>query len=239
MIEIIPAIDIIDGKCVRLEKGDYSKKKIYSSDPLETSRMFESWGVKRLHLVDLDGAKASGIVNYGILNRIASSTSLIIDFGGGIKTDADIKIAFENGASMVTCGSIAVKSPDKVAEWLELYGEEKIILGTDHRKGKIAYGGWLEDSEVEIFSFIRHYSSIGIKKLISTDIDKDGMLQGPSLEIYQQILDEFQSLYLIASGGVSDIDDVKKLSDIGVPAVIIGKAIYEGKITEKNLRTYL
>ncbi len=239
MIEIIPAIDIIDGKCVRLEKGNYSKKKVYSSDPLEISKKFESWGIKRLHLVDLDAAKASHIINYRILNEITSSTSLIVDFGGGIKSDNDIKIAFENGASMVTCGSIAVTNPEKVKEWLELYGPEKIILGSDHRNGKIAYGGWLEESELELFKFILHYSSIGMTKLICTDIEKDGMLLGPSLEIYQKILTDFKSLYLIASGGVSNINDVKKLSDNGIPAVIIGKAIYEGKISEKDLKLYL
>ena len=239
MIEIIPAIDIIDGKCVRLEKGDYSKKKVYSSNPVDISRTFESWGIKRLHLVDLDGAKASHIVNYRVLNEITSSTSLIIDFGGGIKSEEDLRIAFENGASMVTCGSIAVKNPEIVKEWLNIYGAEKIILGADHRNGNIAYGGWMENSKLELFSFIRQYINMGLEKVICTDIEKDGMLQGPSVEIYQQILSDFKSLYLIASGGVSDIEDVKRLSAAGIPAVIIGKAIYEGKITEKNLKPYL
>ena len=239
MIEIIPAIDIIEGKCVRLEKGDYSKKKVYSSDPVKVARMFESWGIKRLHVVDLDGAKASHIINHKILRKITVETSLIVDFGGGIKTETDLNIAFENGASMVTCGSIAVKDPEMVLKWLESYGAEKIILGSDHRHGKIALGGWLENTDIDLLSIIGKYYENGIKKVICTDIEKDGMLTGPSIDIYKQILTNFNDLFLIASGGVSDIHDIEELIHAGIPAVIIGKAIYEGKINEINLKPYL
>ena len=239
MIELIPAIDIIEGKCVRLEKGDYTSKKIYSSDPVEVARMFESWGLKRLHVVDLDGAKASHIINHKVLRKITSATSLIVDFGGGIKTENDLNIAFENGASMVTCGSIAVKNRELVLEWLKAYGDEKIILGTDHRNGKIALSGWLEDSEIELFNFIDEYHKAGIKKIICTDIEKDGMLSGPSLDIYKNILVNFKDLYLIASGGVSSVQDVDELNKFEIPAVIVGKAIYEGRINEHNIKPYL
>ena len=239
MIEIIPAIDIIDGKCVRLEKGDYSKKKVYNSDPVEVARMFEDWGLKRLHVVDLDGAKASHIVNHNVLRKICTKTDLIVDFGGGIKTETDLRIAFENGASMITCGSIAVKDPETVFKWLETYGEEKIILGSDHRNGKIALGGWLENTDIDLLSLIEQYDSKGIKMVICTDIEKDGMLTGPSIDIYKEILTTFNALYLIASGGVSSIHDIDELINAGIPAVIIGKAIYEGKIKDKNLKPYL
>jgi phosphoribosylformimino-5-aminoimidazole carboxamide ribotide isomerase len=239
MIEIIPAIDIIDGKCVRLEKGNYNSKKIYSSDPLEVARMFESWGVKRLHLVDLDGAKAHRILNYKVLANISLKTSLIIDFGGGIKSDEDIQIAFDNGASMVTCGSIAVKEPEKVMKWIQQYGLHRLILGADHRKGKVAVGGWLEESEMDLNDLIASYYSHGLRKVISTDIDKDGMLQGPSMDSYKELLKSFKEIYLIASGGVSGIEDVEKLNDAGVHGVIIGKAIYENYISEYDLKKFL
>jgi len=239
MIEIIPAIDIIEGKCVRLEKGDYSKKKVYSADPVEIACMFESWGIRRLHLVDLDGAKASHIVNFEVLNKITSATSLIVDFGGGIKSEEDLNIAFDNGAAMITCGSIAVKDQEKVIKWLINYGPDKIILGTDHRKGKIAITGWLEGSDIDLFTFIEGYFSRGIKKIICTDIEKDGMLTGPSFHVYQEILTKFKGLYVIASGGISNIKDVEKLNRERIPAVIIGKAIYEGKINEYDIKQYL
>ena len=239
MIEIIPAIDIIDGKCVRLEKGEYNRKKVYSKDPVETAKMFESWGVRRLHLVDLDGARAQHIINHKVLYRISRETSLIIDFGGGIKSNTDIETAFGNGAHMVTCGSIAVKKPEKVIEWIHKYGPDKLILGADHRKGIIAVGGWLEESNLNLMTLTEHYYKAGLRKIISTDIDKDGMLEGPSFEYYRELLNRFTDIYLIASGGVSDIQDVARLEESGLQAVIIGKAIYEKRITEKDLIKYL
>ena len=239
MIEIIPAIDIIEGKCVRLEKGDYTKKTIYDSDPVKIAQMFESWGIKRLHLVDLDGAKANSIVNQKVLKEICRKTALIVDFGGGIKSDADIEIAFENGAAMITCGSIAVRNPEKVFTWIEKYGPEKLILGADHRKGQISVTGWQEESSVQIFDLIDKYYNAGIRKVISTDIDKDGMLMGPSVETYKDILRKFNDLYLIASGGVASISDVEILARAGLQAVIIGKAIYERRITKAEFIKYL
>ena len=239
MIEIIPAIDIIDGKCVRLEKGEYNRKKVYSKDPVETAKMFESWGVRRLHLVDLDGARAQHIINHKVLYRISRETSLIIDFGGGIKSNTDIETAFGNGAHMVTCGSIAVKKPEKVIEWIHKYGPDKLILGADHRKGIIAVGGWLEESNLDLMTLTENYYKAGLRKIISTDIDKDGMLEGPSFEYYRELLNRFTDIYLIASGGVSDIQDVARLEESGLQAVIIGKAIYEKRITEKDLIKYL
>lgn len=239
MIEIIPAIDIIDGKCVRLEKGDYSKKKVYNNNPLEVAKMFESWGIRRLHLVDLDGAKATHVINHKILLSIANHTSLVIDFGGGIKSDEDIRIAFENGASMVTCGSIAVKEPETVIKWIENYGTEKLILGADHRNEKVAVSGWIEDSNYDVVNLIEKFYHAGISKVISTDIEKDGMLNGPSIEFYKKILSIFKNIYLIASGGVRNMDDISSLDLAGLHAAIVGKAIYEGHINEKNLKNYL
>ncbi len=235
MIKIIPAIDIIDGKCVRLEKGDYSKKKIYSEDPLEMAKTFESWGIQHLHLVDLDGAKAKKIVNTDVLNRIASRTSLIVDFGGGIRSDNDVRIAFENGASMITGGSIAVHDPAQFLKWLETYGPEKIILGADHQNEKISLNAWLEESETGLFPFLEGYVQKGITKVICTDIQKDGMLQGPSLELYKRILQKWPGLHIIASGGVSNLEDVLELDKAGVPAVIIGKAFYENRISKAEI----
>jgi len=235
MIKIIPAIDIIDGKCVRLEKGDYSKKKIYSEDPVEMAKTFESWGIQHLHLVDLDGAKAKKIVNTDILNRIATRTGLIVDFGGGIRSDNDVRIAFENGASMITGGSIAIHDPSMFLKWLGTYGPEKIILGADHQNEKISLNAWLEESETGLFPFLEGYIQKGITKVICTDIQKDGMLQGPSLELYKRILLKWPGLHIIASGGVSSFEDVLQLDKAGVPAVIIGKAFYENRISKAEI----
>ena len=235
MIEIIPAIDIIDGKCVRLEKGDYSKKKIYSEDPLEIAMTFESWGIKRLHLVDLDGAKAKSIVNINVLNRIATRTNLVIDFGGGIRSENDIRIAFENGASRITGGSIAIHDREKFLHWLEFFGSDKIILGADHKNGKISFNAWLEESETGLFPFLEYFIQKGIKQVICTDIQKDGMLLGPSLDLYKRILNIWPDIQLIASGGVSNLEDVHLLDKAGIPAVIIGKAIYENRISKEEI----
>lgn len=235
MIELIPAIDLIEGKCVRLSQGDYNQKKIYNENPLEIAKQFEDAGIRRLHLVDLDGAKAQHIVNYKTLQIISSKTNLIIDFGGGLKTDEDLKIAFENGASMVTGGSIAVKNPDTFHSWIKTFGTEKIILGADVKDEKIAVQGWIEVTDLNLLPFLKKNIDKGINKVICTDISKDGMLQGPSSELYKKILATYPNLYLIASGGISSIDDILYLDSIGVPAVIFGKAIYEGKITLKEL----
>jgi len=239
MIQIIPAIDIIDGKCVRLEKGDYDKKKVYSEDPLEMAKTFESWGIRQIHLVDLDGAKAKKIVNLEVLKRISSKTKLIIDFGGGIRSEKDLKIAFENGASMVTGGSIAVHEPQLFLEFLKLYGSNKIILGADHKNEKISMNGWLEESKTELFLFLEEYIKKGISKVICTDIQRDGMMEGPSIELYEKIVRKWPNLELIASGGVSNMNDILELERIGVPKVIVGKAIYENKISEKEIQNFL
>ena len=239
MIEIIPAIDIIDGKCVRLSQGDYGQKKVYNENPTEVSMMFEGVGVRRLHLVDLDGAKAQHIVNYKVLESIATSTSLVVDFGGGLKSDEDLRIAFECGASMVTGGSIAVKNPEIFRSWIEKFGSEKIILGADVKEEKIAVGGWLETTKVDLLPFVQDYRQAGIDKVICTDISKDGMLKGPSVELYEKILAEIPDLYLIASGGVSSMADIERLQEANVPAVITGKAIYEGKIKMEDLAKFL
>lgn len=239
MIEIIPAIDLIDGKCVRLSQGDYEQKKVYNENPLEVARMFEDAGIKRLHLVDLDGAKANHIVNYKVLEQIATKSNLIIDFGGGLKSDEDLKIAFSSGAQMITGGSIAVKNPDTFTSWIEKFGSGKIILGADVKDEKIAVGGWLETSTLDLLPFISNYKQKGISKVICTDISKDGMLQGPSLELYRKIMDKFNDLYLIASGGVSSIEDIEQLNEAGIPAVITGKAIYEGKIQLSDFKRFI
>jgi len=239
MIEIIPAIDIIEGKCVRLSKGDYDSKKVYNENPVEVAKEFEANGIRRLHVVDLDGAKSHHIVNYRILEKIATQTSLIIDFGGGIKSDEDLDIAFNSGAQMITGGSIAVKEPELFSEWISKYGSDKIILGADVKDKKIAVGGWKEGTDVELMPFLDQYIKKGIKKVICTDIECDGMLQGPSTNLYKEILEEFPSLYLIASGGVSCIDDIIKLEEAKVPAVIFGKALYEGNIQLKDLKIFI
>lgn len=238
-IEIIPAIDIIDGKCVRLSQGDYLQKTVYNENPLEVAKMFEAAGLKRLHLVDLDGAKAHHIVNQKVLENIASNTNLIIDFGGGLKSDEDLKIAFESGASMVTGGSIAVKSPDSFLRWIDKFGAEKIILGADAKNEMIAVAGWQESTGIDIFTFINNWYSEGIRKIISTDISRDGMLQGASTELYQKILKSIPQVFLIASGGVSSIADIIELQKAGIPAVITGKAIYEGRITMDEIKKFI
>lgn len=239
MIEIIPAIDVIDGKCVRLSQGDYDQKKVYNENPAEVAKMFEDAGVRRLHLVDLDGAKAQHIVNYKVLESITSKTNLVVDFGGGLKSDDDLRIAFECGASMVTGGSIAVKNPDVFLSWIEKFGAEKIILGADVKDEKIAVGGWIETTDLSLIPFIKKFKDKGVDKVICTDISKDGMLQGASNELYKKILDNFPDLYLVASGGVSCMDDIKALNDANVPAVITGKAIYEGKIKLTEIASFL
>lgn len=239
MIELIPAIDIIDGKCVRLSQGDYNSKKIYNENPLEVAKEFEANGIRRLHVVDLDGAASHHIVNYRVLDMIASRTSLIIDFGGGIKTDEDMLIAFENGAQMVTLGSVAVKNPDLFKKWLHQYGAEKIILGADAKDKRIAVSGWMEDSSLELIPFLHDYTKEGIFKVLCTDISKDGMLQGPSIALYKEIMKEFPEMHLIASGGVSCLQDLIALEEAGIPAVVFGKALYEGRITMKDLNRFM
>ncbi|WP_109853037.1 1-(5-phosphoribosyl)-5-[(5-phosphoribosylamino)methylideneamino]imidazole-4-carboxamide isomerase [Aquimarina sp. AU58] len=238
-MRIIPAIDIIDGKCVRLSKGDYNTKKIYNENPLEVAKEFEAHGIEYLHLVDLDGAKSKHIVNHRVLEQIASRTSLKIDFGGGLKTDDDLRIAFESGANQITGGSIAVKDPEIFASWLQKFGTDKIILGADAHHEKIAVSGWLEESDKELIPFIQEYQKEGITYVICTDISKDGMLQGPSFELYQRILNQTDNLKLIASGGISTFDELPKLAEIGCEGTIIGKAIYEHKISLKQLEEYI
>lgn len=239
MIELIPAIDIIDGKCVRLSQGDYASKKIYNEDPVEVAKEFEAHGIRRLHVVDLDGAASNHVVNYRVLEQIASRTSLIIDFGGGVKSDEDLALAFENGAEMVTIGSLAAKNPELFVKWLNQYGSQKIILGADVKERMIAVNGWKDETSMELFSFLKEYIHKGVEKVICTDISRDGMLEGPSIELYQEVLAEYTPLYLIASGGVSNMADIIALDKAKVPAVIFGKALYEGHITMKELYDYL
>jgi len=236
MIEIIPAIDIIDGKCVRLTHGDYAQKKIYNENPLEVAKQFEDIGIKRLHLVDLDGAKAGKIINHKVLEKIAGSTSMVIDFGGGIKSDESIQHVFESGAAIATIGSIAVKQPELFYNWVKKYGSEKILLGADVKDEKIAISGWLEKTDINVFDFISTNIEKGVTQLFCTDISKDGALQGPSIELYKNIIEKFPALNFIASGGVSNINDVIELNAIGCKGVIIGKAIYEGRITISELK---
>jgi phosphoribosylformimino-5-aminoimidazole carboxamide ribotide isomerase len=230
MITIIPAIDIIDGQCVRLTTGDYAQKKVYSANPLEVAKQFEDKGYTRLHVVDLDGAKAQHIVNYRVLEQIATRTQLVVDFGGGLKTADDLRIAFECGAAMVTGGSIAVKNPEEFTRWILRYGGDKIILGADVADEKIAVSGWQESTQEDLIPFIAGYVDKGITQVICTDISKDGMLQGTNVALYSKILERFPLLYLIASGGVSSMSDIENLQQANVPAVIVGKAFYEGKI---------
>ena len=242
-MRIIPAIDIIDGKCVRLTKGDYSTKKIYNESPLEVAKEFEAAGIEYLHVVDLDGAKASQIMNYKVLEQIASKTSLKIDFGGGLKSDKDLEIAFNSGAHQITGGSIAVKNSAIFESWIEKYGAQKIILGADfypdNAGGKIATNGWQEESTLELIPFIKRYQDKGIQYVICTDISKDGMLQGPSFDVYKEILTEVKNVKLIASGGISTFDELPRLAENGCEGVIIGKAIYEKKISLKQLEQYI
>lgn len=239
MIELIPAIDIIDGKCVRLSQGDYNSKKVYNENPVEVAKELEDHSIRRLHVVDLDGAASHHVVNYRTLEQITAHTSLIVDFGGGVKSDEDLVIAFESGAQMVTGGSIAVKDPELFHHWLRTYGSEKIILGADVKDRKIAVNGWKDESTCELFPFLRGYVEKGIRKVICTDISCDGMLQGPSTGLYKEILEQHPNLYLIASGGVSCADDIRMLDAAGVPAVIFGKALYEGRITFKELENFV
>ncbi|WP_433763770.1 1-(5-phosphoribosyl)-5-[(5-phosphoribosylamino)methylideneamino]imidazole-4-carboxamide isomerase [Flavobacterium ginsenosidimutans] len=238
-MRIIPAIDIIEGKCVRLSKGDYDTKIIYNENPLEVAKSFGAHGIEYLHLVDLDGAKSSKIVNYKILEQIATQTSLKIDFGGGLKSDDDLRIAFESGANQITGGSIAVKNRAIFEKWISEYGSEKIILGADAKDEKIAVSGWLEESNEDLVPFIQDYQSKGIDYVICTDIAKDGMLQGPSFDLYAKILAEAKGIKLIASGGISTFDELPKLAELGCEGTIIGKAIYEGRITLKQLEDFI
>lgn len=235
---LIPAIDIIEGKCVRLTQGDYSQKKVYNEDPLEVAKAYEAHGLERLHLVDLDGAKAKRIVNHAVLEKIASKTSLHIDFGGGLKSDEDLRIAFECGAQQVTGGTIAVKGPETFKGWLVQYGAERIILGSDVKNGKVAVSGWQEESDLLLFPFLERYQEEGIRYTICTDVSKDGLLQGTSLELYGAIRDRFPALNLIASGGVTTISDLEALRELGCHGAIIGKAIYEGHISLKELERF-
>ncbi len=234
-MEIIPAIDIIDGKCVRLTQGDYAQKKIYNEFPLEVAMEFEDAGLKRLHLVDLDGAKAGKVKNWKVLEMVASKTGLVVDFGGGIKTAQDVDIVFNSGAALATVGSIAVKDGPLFVSWLEEYGADRFLLGADVKDEKIAVGGWLETTDRWIYDFIREYMEKGVRQLFCTDVSKDGLLQGPALELYSTIIEQFPALHFIASGGVSGMDDVFRLEEIGCKGVIIGKAIYEGRVTLKEL----
>lgn len=234
-IELIPAIDIIEGQCVRLTKGDYDQKTVYRDSPAEVAREFESFGFKRLHVVDLDGAKSKHIVNDAVLNAITSNTSLTVDFGGGIKTDGDIEKAFASGAAMVTIGSIAVTQPELFMGWLEKYGSERMILGADVRHGMISINGWKEDSSEELLPFLKKYVEAGVKNVLCTEISKDGTLAGPAIDLYKKVMDTYPQLHLIASGGVSSKEDILALDKAGIPAVVFGKAIYEGKINLKEL----
>lgn len=238
-MRIIPAIDIINGKCVRLSKGDYATKKVYNENPLEVAKMFQDHGVKHLHLVDLDGAKASHIVNYKVLETIASNTDLSIDFGGGLKSDEDLKIAFDCGANQITGGSIAVKNPETFKSWLLKFGADKIILGADAHNEKVAVGGWLEESDKELIPFIQSYMNEGVNYVICTDISKDGMLQGPSFDLYQKIIDTTPNIKLIASGGISTYNELPRLAEMGCEGTIVGKAIYEHKISMKQIENFI
>lgn len=235
---IIPAIDIIEGKCVRLSKGDYNQMKIYNENPLEVAKSFEDHGIKKLHLVDLDGAKAKKVVNYSVLEKIASKTGLSIDFGGGVQSDEDLKIVFESGAQQVTGGSIAIKSPETFEKWLLKYGSEKLILGADVKGKKIAISGWQEESNMDLQDFLTSWCKKGVKYVISTDVSKDGMLQGPANEMYKEMKASFDTLKVIASGGVSNMDDIYQLNEIDVYGVIVGKAIYEGKISMSEIEKF-
>ena len=237
-MQIIPAIDIIEGKCVRLTEGDYAQKKIYNEDPLEVAKAFEGIGLMRLHLVDLDGAKAGQVVNWKVLEKIANNTELKIDFGGGIKTEATLKTVLDTGASYATIGSLAVKNELLFQEWIARFGAKVFMLGADVFEEKIAIGGWMEKTEISVFDFMKSYIDKGVKQIFCTDIKKDGKLQGPSIELYQKIIEQFPALHLIASGGVSSLDDLIELEEIGCSAAIVGKAIYENKITISELASF-
>ncbi|MEX6687349.1 1-(5-phosphoribosyl)-5-[(5-phosphoribosylamino)methylideneamino]imidazole-4-carboxamide isomerase [Danxiaibacter flavus] len=235
-MQIIPAIDIIEGKCVRLTQGDYSQKTIYNEHPLEVAKQFEGVGLTRLHLVDLDGAKAGSVKNWKVLETIASKTSLVIDFGGGIKQEKDVQIVFESGAALATVGSIAVKDEATFVLWLQQFGAEKFLLGADVKDEKIAIGGWLETTDVWIYDFIEKYIQHGVQQIFCTDVSKDGKLEGPSIDLYKNIISKFPELHFIASGGVSSMEDLDELQNIGCSGAIVGKAIYEGRISIKDLK---
>lgn len=237
-MEIIPAIDIIDGKCVRLTQGDYSQKKEYASDPTEVAKRFEGAGINRLHLVDLDGAKARKIINARVLEQICQATSLRVDFGGGVQSDGDISLAFSLGAKQVTGGSIAVKKPDLFTAWLDAYGGSKLILGADAKNRKIAISGWEETTEMDLIDFIKGYQKKGVQYVICTDVARDGLLQGPSLELYKEIMQEIPEIKLIASGGVASVKDLEELESAGVYGTIVGKAYYEGRISLDELSSF-
>lgn len=237
-MQIIPAIDIIEGKCVRLTEGDYAQKKIYNEDPLEVAKAFEGIGLMRLHLVDLDGAKAGQVMNWKVLEKIANNTELKIDFGGGIKTEATLKTVLDTGATYATIGSLAVKNELLFQEWIARFGAKVFMLGADVLEEKIAIGGWLEKTEISVFDFMKSYIDKGVKQIFCTDIKKDGKLEGPSIELYQKIIEQFPNLHLIASGGVSSLDDLIELEEIGCSAAIVGKAIYENKITISELANF-
>ncbi|MEX0274118.1 MAG: 1-(5-phosphoribosyl)-5-[(5-phosphoribosylamino)methylideneamino]imidazole-4-carboxamide isomerase [Flavobacteriaceae bacterium] len=238
-MRLIPAIDIIDGKCVRLSKGDYNTQKIYSENPLEVAKQYEAHGIQYLHLVDLDGARSHHIINHKILAQITAKTSLKVDYGGGLKSNEDVRIAFDNGANQITGGSIAVKNKDLFLDWLRTYGPEKIILGADAKNERIAISGWLEESDMELIPFITAYLKEGIRYIICTDISKDGMLKGPSFDLYKRILGETRNGKLIASGGISSFGELPKLAQLGCEGAIIGKAIYENRISLKQLEQYI
>jgi phosphoribosylformimino-5-aminoimidazole carboxamide ribotide isomerase len=238
MIKIIPAIDIIEGKCVRLTQGDYSQKKVYNENPLEVAKKFEDAGIKYLHLVDLDGAKAKRIVNHKVLENIANHTNLVIDFGGGLQSDQDLSIAFNAGAKMITGGSIAIKNQNMFLSWLKTYGSDKIILGADARNRQIAISGWQESSGVDVFDFLRNFVDHGVKYTISTDVDKDGLLQGPATDLYKEMQTELPNLQIIASGGISKISDIYDLNALKLYGVIVGKAIYENRISLKEISDF-
>ena len=237
-MEIIPAIDIIEGKCVRLTQGDYEQKKIYNEHPLEIAKQFEDVGLKRLHLVDLDGAKAGAVRNWKVLETLASKTSLIIDFGGGIKKEEDLKIVFNSGAALATVGSLAVKNEEEFVKWLLLFGTDKFLLGADVKEEKIAVSGWLEKTDIWIYDFIQKYIEHGVQQIFCTDVSKDGKLEGPSIDLYKNIINKFPELHFIASGGVSSLKNLEELKEIGCKGVIVGKAIYENRISLTDLKNF-
>jgi len=235
---VIPAIDIVDGKCVRLEQGDYNKISLYHKEPLEVAKKFEDAGLKRLHLVDLDGARAGAVKNWKVLETIAGKTSLVIDFGGGIKTEKDVEIVFNSGSALATVGSIAVKNEEEFIKWLLNFGAGKFLLGADVKNEKITVSGWQEETKIWVYHFIQKYIDHGVKQIFCTDVSKDGKLEGPALDLYKNIISKFPELFLIASGGVSSVDDLKRLEEIGCKAAIVGKAIYENKITLQQLMEF-
>lgn len=238
MIELIPAIDLIGGKCVRLTKGDYDSKKVYNEDPVAQAKVFEAMGFHRLHVVDLDGAKSHHIVNDAVLRKITANTSLVVDFGGGIKTEEDIRKAFDAGASMVTVGSIAVTNPELFLSWLDKFGPERIILGADVRNGMVSINGWKEDSSEHLLPFLKTYMEHGVRNVLCTEISKDGTLSGPAIDLYKSIMQAYPEMYLIASGGVSCNEDIEALQEANIPAVVFGKAYYEGKIDIERLKAF-